>query len=52
LVLSIRSERFLSLNMVLYCRIMPGDAVDGGAGPSCCRTSLSCRPQQHGGDCM
>lgn len=42
LTLSINRERFLSLNMVLYCRIMPGEAVAGGAGPSCCRTSLSC----------
>lgn len=42
LMLSMTSERLRSSNMVLYCSIMPGDAVEGGMGPSCCFTSLSC----------
>jgi hypothetical protein len=47
LTLSMARERLRSLNMVLYCKIIPGDAVEGGAGPSCCLTSLSCTEQQH-----
>jgi hypothetical protein len=46
LTLSIARERLRSVNMVLYCKIIPGDAVAGGAGPSCCLTSLSCTQQQ------
>lgn len=42
-MLSSTKDMRRSSNIVVYCIIMPGEAVAGGAGPSCCRMSPLCR---------
>lgn len=41
-MLSTSKDALRSANMVMYCITMPGEALAGGTGPTCCVTNLSC----------